>query len=223
MKIWFTSDQHFGHENILKYQAATRQFSSLKEMDEAYIAAWNQQVADDDTVYHLGDFCLRPYELVRTYFARLKGDIKVIEGNHDRWFTPYRKTKDLFKSASGHPVHARMPIVVIREDVHRITLCHYPMRSWSASNHGSWHVYGHVHKNIEPWGMSMDVGVDGSGGALYSYEDVKEYMAQRLFELMEKHGQDCFEPHDPGDLRRVRADYPKRDKGNSSTCGTASV
>ena len=48
MTIWFTSDHHFGHENIIKY--CDRPFNSVGHMNAAMIEAWNGAVAPGDTV-----------------------------------------------------------------------------------------------------------------------------------------------------------------------------
>ena len=61
--IFFTSDHHFYHSNIIKY--CQRPFHSVEEMNEEMIRRWNSVVGVDDTVYYLGDFSLakRPVEL----------------------------------------------------------------------------------------------------------------------------------------------------------------
>jgi len=56
--IWFTSDLHFNHENILSFSNKTRPWHTVKEMNEALITSWNGVVKHDDTVYVLGDFIL---------------------------------------------------------------------------------------------------------------------------------------------------------------------
>ena len=51
---FFTSDQHFGHRNIIDY--CHRPFGDVGEMDEIIIAGWNETVGLEDEVWVLGDF-----------------------------------------------------------------------------------------------------------------------------------------------------------------------
>lgn len=189
MTLFFGADYHLDHERILIYQEETRPYATVQAMNDAYIAQWNSQVQGNDTVCYLGDFCWGNFDNVRRFARNLNGKIILIPGNHDRWVKPYRN-KNLAEtqpivSASGHIWKIRSPLVTIRERLQKIVLCHYPLRSWDSSFHGSWHLHGHVHKHLNPWGMSMDVGVDGSGGMLYSFEDVQKYMEKRKIELAE--------------------------------------
>lgn len=93
--VFFISDNHFGHANILKFDKADgsplrrfidkegkfRRFSSVEEMDEHMIDSWNKVVRDYDVVYHLGDFSMgkNPGMIA----SRLKGQKRLVRGNHD--------------------------------------------------------------------------------------------------------------------------------------------
>ena len=61
-KRFFTADQHFGHVNILKYEAEKRRdafgnkFKSIDDMDSFIVDQWNATVTEGDLVYCLGDF-----------------------------------------------------------------------------------------------------------------------------------------------------------------------
>lgn len=181
----FTSDQHFRHRNILKYQAATRPFANIFEMNAAYITEWNAGAGDDDTIYCLGDLCFGSLIQVQEIVEMLNGHIILVPGNHDRWLSEYDRAKENnpnfdLVSKSGHPLEVKWnQIQEITVEGKRMILCHYPMRSWNASYHGSWHLYGHVHKKLDPWGMSMDVGVDAHAGKLVTFPQVVEYMEER--------------------------------------------
>lgn len=68
--IYFTSDHHFWHANIIRY--CNRPFNSVEKMNEILIQIWNDLVAPEDEVYYLGDFSLaaRPVEI---YTQKLNG------------------------------------------------------------------------------------------------------------------------------------------------------
>jgi|GEM_PF-5334714 calcineurin-like phosphoesterase family protein len=63
-----------------------------------------------------------------------------------------------------------------------VVLFHYPMRQWNKCHHGSIACFGHVHNGLEPYGKSVDVGVDSTwvtGKAEYrpfSFQEIKRFM-----------------------------------------------
>jgi len=82
MKIYFTSDNHFFHTNILDY--CHRPFSTVEDMNAAMLERWNETVKPGDLVYHLGDFAMGPVENVGRIRQQLNGRIILLLGNHDR-------------------------------------------------------------------------------------------------------------------------------------------
>jgi calcineurin-like phosphoesterase family protein len=52
MNIWFTSDTHFHHKNIIKY--CNRPYSSVEEMNNALIENWNKTVKQNDILHVFG-------------------------------------------------------------------------------------------------------------------------------------------------------------------------
>ena len=82
---FFSSDHHFGHDNVLKYCAETRPFRDLAHMHESYVASWNEVVTRTDTVWYLGDFSLR-FTFVSEFLHRLNGTKRLVVGNHDSCF-----------------------------------------------------------------------------------------------------------------------------------------
>lgn len=80
-RLFFTSDTHFGHANIIRY--CSRPFKDVVQMEAVMVERWNARVSRDDTVFFLGDFAFaRPSEAVR--LARLlNGQKHLIFGNHD--------------------------------------------------------------------------------------------------------------------------------------------
>ena len=53
-KLFFTSDLHFHHANILEY--CHRPFKDVEDMNEQLIYNWNNVVPEDGNVFMAGDF-----------------------------------------------------------------------------------------------------------------------------------------------------------------------
>lgn len=165
--IWFISDTHFNHVNILKH--CNRPFRNVEEMDEIMIGNWNNKVNKKDTIYHLGDFTFRSNKHVREFTNRLNGNIFLISGNHDQ------------KNSQITEVFGQCPqILRIKYYKQRIILCHYQLANWQGKNRDilpAYHLFGHSHgttplHKIEP--RSMDVGVDCNNFTPLSFEEIKQ-------------------------------------------------
>lgn len=90
MVIWFVSDTHWGHRNMvekfkLEDGSPARDFSSVKEMDETMIQRWNEVVKPEDHVYHLGDVTMHRQirQIKYSVLDRLQGHKRLLLGNHD--------------------------------------------------------------------------------------------------------------------------------------------
>jgi calcineurin-like phosphoesterase family protein len=168
MTIWFTSDLHLNHSNIIKF--CNRPFDNVEEMNEALIDNFNDCVSKNDTVYILGDFCFNA-TLFEKYIKRLKGQKHFIIGNHDPKNVKNKLSK-YFVSVSD--------IKQITIDKNKIILCHFPLREWNAKFHGSWHLHGHTHGKVH-WRENnencCDVGVDACEYKPISYD----YLKDRIF------------------------------------------
>jgi calcineurin-like phosphoesterase family protein len=163
-KIFFTSDTHFGHKNIIKL--CNRPFSSVEEMNKGIIDRWNYVIDNDDIIYVLGDFC---FDSPLKYIDKLAGHIIFIKGDHDKWM----------KGCEYPYLRIIKPDKLLDEcgNQREMTLCHWAMRSWSKSHYASWHLFGHHHGKLEPYGLSFDVGVDTHNFFPYSLEEVCEKMS----------------------------------------------
>jgi calcineurin-like phosphoesterase family protein len=159
--IWFTSDTHFRHANIIKY--CNRPFASPDEMDEKIIENWNKVVKPGDRVYHLGDFGWGDVDDLLKIYNRLRGQKYFIIGNHDKESLdlPWIWQKDIFN---------------LRYLETSYFLAHYAHRVWNKSFHGARHVFGHTHGMAKPWGWSCDVGVDS-----WEYAPVNIDTLEKLF------------------------------------------
>ena len=165
---YFTSDQHFGHFNIIRL--SHRPFASADEMDETMIAKWNAKVKADDTIYVLGDLFFRSAN-VEPILNRLNGSKHLVLGNHDHSWTGRVRLADYFES-----VQTMKEIDVSGAPA---TLCHYPMLSYPQARRG-YMIYGHIHNNTgdDYWPLIMrrprmlNAGVDVNGFEPVTFEEL---------------------------------------------------
>jgi calcineurin-like phosphoesterase family protein len=162
--LWFTADLHLGHTNIIKY--CNRPFSSVGAMDEELISRWNSQVDIGDTVYNIGDFCFGDPQ---KYIKRLIGKIYFLRGSHDKNMQGHLLANDIITISPLNDEYG---------NPRKIVMGHYAMRSWPLSHYASYHLFGHHHGKLEPYGLSFDVGVDTNDFYPYSLEDVEHKMSK---------------------------------------------
>jgi calcineurin-like phosphoesterase family protein len=152
-KIFFTSDLHFGHNNIIKF--CNRPFRDAEHMDAELIKWWNNRVSEADTVYFLGDFAFAGENRIRELLTILNGTILIVPGNHD---------KKLVKTLNREPIQG----VTLLEKIHEITiagnkivLCHFPIDDWNGKFRGAIHLHGHCHGDkFQSGERRFDVGWD---------------------------------------------------------------
>lgn len=127
--IWFTSDTHFSHKNIIKY--CERPFDDTDHMDETIIENWNSVVAPEDMVYHLGDIALGPIDQSLAKVARLNGHKIAVLGNHDRPFMRAGKPDeskwfDRYAEVFQDIIHWRGTLIEIGSNLDTVKISHFP-------------------------------------------------------------------------------------------------
>lgn len=172
-EVWFTSDLHFWHKNICKY--CNRPFKTVEEMNQAIIDNWNSVVKDDDVVFVLGDIGFCGMERLRPLVSQLKGNIYLIQGNHDS----DNVAEALYRE--GYIVnYSRLELITIIEDEEcpnqDLTLCHFPMIDWYNKEKGAWMIHGHQHQMPDTPSCSVkhwDVGLDKNELKPISFDQLK--------------------------------------------------
>lgn len=172
--LWFTSDTHFCHSNIIRY--CNRPFKDVVEMNEELIRRWNETVPEDGIIFHLGDFCLGSSKEWNDILSRLKGRKYLILGNHDM--------KNLKKGYMSHFEYVSQQMT-IRVDGQSIILNHNPFLTYGGSYRDVWQMFGHVHSGpfsrtgldsprlrmLFP--LQYDAGVDNNEFRPISFAEVK--------------------------------------------------
>jgi calcineurin-like phosphoesterase family protein len=145
MRIFFTSDTHFGDHRVLNIRP--RPFDSLEDMNEAMIARWNARVGVDDDVWHLGDFASGA-KVAEGILPRLNGRKHLVTGNND-------SAAVLALDWSTVQAYAEIYVSGVM-----LVLCHYPFRTWNGVHRGAVNLHGHSHGRLKPLRRQFDVGVD---------------------------------------------------------------
>lgn len=187
-KIFFVSDNHYGHSNIIGF--CKRPFENVEEMDKKLIENWNNKVPKDGIVFHLGDFAWGGFNFWKKIREQLNGDIILIKGNHDiKNLTP--QAVGLFKY-----VAQQMRIEI---EGRKIWLNHFPLLCYSGTyrdfNGLEYNLFGHVHLSNHKerntgrdcdrcfqmlFPTQYDVGVDFNEFAPISWKEVDERIKEQI-------------------------------------------
>lgn len=137
--IYFYSDPHFFHENIIKYQE--RPFGSVDEMNSELVNRYNSIIRREDLVYILGDIFVfkrinkESIDKCNSILNQLNGEKILIRGNHD----PMK----LFRYLESH-FKEIIDKKVITYNTRRLELHHYPIPNTKGTV-----LHGHDHSNRE--------------------------------------------------------------------------
>lgn len=192
-RIYFTSDWHIGHANVLIYDK--RPFSELSHMHRVLINNYNATVGDEDLCFFLGDMGLGKGDTLRQVVSELQGKKVLILGNHDKGATAMRRI--------GFDVVLNMAALEIAGQI--VTMTHCPLRgvwredtahmkgaaegdNWhgehknqrfSIENFGQFHLHGHTHKGPEERMLDKqwDMGVKANNYRPVSISAVESWVA----------------------------------------------
>jgi calcineurin-like phosphoesterase family protein len=159
--IFFISDTHFGHANILNFLKPDgthlRNFESSEMMDEFMIEKWNSVVKPYDRVYHLGDVAMKKSSIAT--LARCNGHKRLIRGNHDIFdieeYLPY------FDNIYGSRV------------LDKIIFTHIPIHPESLGRFTA-NAHGHIHASPTYGPRYYNLSVEAVNYTPISLEDLKK-------------------------------------------------
>jgi calcineurin-like phosphoesterase family protein len=175
-RIFFTSDSHFGHGNIIKY--CHRPFLGERDKEElSRIGVWhdgnwkgedssrwrmsdeaidlmdrtlideiNKIVGEKDILWHLGDFAM-PDKRKHNHYNRC------------RYYRDQIRCQNVSMIWGNHDVRSIRDLFTQTYDLYmlrpsnypKVVMCHYAMAVWESSHRGNLHLYGHSHSEAEPW------------------------------------------------------------------------
>ena len=174
--IFFTSDLHFGHKNILGY--CGRPWLDLDSMAKGLIDNWNSVVSSEDDVFVLGDMSFCGVERTKEIIKSLSGKKTLVMGNHDfKWSAS--KWIDVGFDYVIPPIGTRFYADS------RFYISHFPFKDF---NHDQRRfdaaqieddgetilLHGHVHTSYLKKNRMINVGCDVWGWRPVAFEELKK-------------------------------------------------
>jgi calcineurin-like phosphoesterase family protein len=170
--IYFTSDLHFHHKNIIKSLTkwdkntpCLRDFSSIEEMNFTLINNINQTIKNhqEDVLFILGDFSFsrKEKDLIEIRNQILCKNIYFVVGNHD-WQFESPVIRELFTKVSTfnqlilykdytfdlYDIPCYLKKYTEKEVLSKIELFHYPINVDIYSEYKYLHLHGHLHTTL---------------------------------------------------------------------------
>jgi calcineurin-like phosphoesterase family protein len=184
--IWFMSDLHYGHANVLRFDG--RPFSTVEEMNNSIEMELIEKIKPTDVLFDLGDlFWKQDYGIIKKVLS-LMGPKKFykVMGNHDK--ESVYQDKEVLKYIDI--VSDILDIVVEHEGkLYQATLSHYPIVSWNNKPRGSFMLHGHTHGNIDNFNnaspdLRVDLGYYASlaretGSFLINFKDILGFFIKK--------------------------------------------
>jgi len=192
-KLFFTSDTHFSHANIIKYCGRTLFMTrddkeiynnlafdkqdrfiiskeSVDKMNKGLISRWNERVKNEDTVIFIGDFCFKN--------SQNRGEGENIKA---KTWEEQLNGKIIFIKGNhdrNNTVKTRIHSLILNLDNHYINCVHDPLR---ADVNCEINLTGHVHNTWEikrikrgnSFTDCINVGVDVWSYYPVTYDEIK--------------------------------------------------
>lgn len=164
--VWFTSDMHFGHANILRY--CDRPFPNVDQMNASMIHMFMDALNSDSILINLGDVTMNDKYLWA--LRKVPGTHVLVPGNHDSIWPAHKKFKTAWNHYAEHfnmimPIHTK----IILDGVEFLA-SHLPYTgdAYGEDKHTRFRpedkgiplITGHVHNAWKYEGHQFNVGVD---------------------------------------------------------------
>lgn len=202
--IWFTSDTHYGHKNIVKgttswntldpnsSHQSLRDFDTVEEHNATLIHNFNSIVKPEDVVWHLGDVAFGGHANIKVFLDALNcKNINLVFGNHDQHIepidSPYRALFQSCQYVKQFSMNVNRKYGIVGKQ--KFFLSHYSHQVWNQSHHGTIHLFGHSHNSLPGIGRSMDVGVDTNNLYPYHLDEIMEIMSKLPINIVDHHNQ----------------------------------
>lgn len=141
-KIYFWSDQHFNHNNIIRF--SDRPFHTTIEMNEYMYSQYFEIIKPEDLVVFGGDIAFGDIEETKQRLKQLPGQKILVLGNHD-----FDKNNPVLREY--HCFDATVMAFVYQEvfenKICNVLVTHYPL-DLSYLPENTINVHGHIHVHL---------------------------------------------------------------------------
>jgi calcineurin-like phosphoesterase family protein len=169
--IFFTSDWHIGHHNILKY--CKRPFKNVDEMISLFIRNYVERVSRDDFVFWLGDLTIRSTTKYQKDIAdiirALPGKKIFVRGNHDKYHDDFYINDCKFLDVRDKIETSKF---IILHDYNNVITDKIV-------------IHGHMHRfdalRLVDGTFFYDVGIDGNNYYPVTFKEINESIEQWEF------------------------------------------
>lgn len=134
LKVYVTSDTHFGHRRILEFEAEARKgYKDIFHHDWDLVQRWNSVVRPHDTVWHLGDvfFGGKDSYHAKEVLGALAGYKRLVLGNHDV------NREDILREF--------FPRIYGAAEYGKCILTHIPVHPYQLEKRYLKNIHGHMH------------------------------------------------------------------------------
>ena len=172
--------------------------SAIAKHDQWLINKWNETVRKQDTVYFLGDFCLKNKEYTENILRQLKGKKFLIRGNHDKSLNGLENYFEWVGDIKEAKFTNNQFKFIDPNETFCVEMCHYPMLTWNRRPHGTCMVHGHSHGNANIINeltdeLRVDVGLDNQ---YWDYNFVElEQLYNYFRNIIKSHGLSTFQDY----------------------------
>ena len=159
-KVFFISDLHLGHKNIINFSKEWRYGETIEEHDRWIVTQWNSVVSKNDVTYVLGDIAFNDDRL--PLLDEMNGRKVLVLGNHDIFkmedYKKYFYKIKWFGTYKG------------------FWISHCPIHP--AELRGKKNIHGHVHHNSIDDDRYINVCVEPLGGTPIEFTKIAEEHGQ---------------------------------------------
>ena len=162
--VFFTSDLHLDHENMVDFRnkVHNKSWSNANDVNQWLLEQWNSRVRSKDLVWVLGDISWSKSGL--EWLALMNGTKRLILGNHDTEMLHVTDMLPYFES-----IHS-----VVKK--YGVVMTHVPIHTESLEYRWDYNMHGHIHDKDQDIKdpRYLNVNVDVRDGIPLSLDEVRK-------------------------------------------------